>query len=139
MRGLRRESLERQEAPPTTSDPTSGQEVIESPDHGRPPSLGLSRGIATHWNAFKLPARPQVYPERTLSPEVKIGKKTERRHCTLAGPPSECIQITGRRNCGAVGPKAMVSVLRYSREYLDLNVRSLHFSLKLCFCFLRYL
>ena len=44
MRGLRRESLERQEASPATSDPTSGQEVIESPDHGRPP--GLSGGIA---------------------------------------------------------------------------------------------
>ena len=100
VRGLRRASLERQEAPPATSDPTSRQEVIESPDHGRPPLLDFLEGrnaAPAHWNAFKLPTRPQVYPERTLSqPEVKIGKKTERRHCTLPGPPPECIQITGR-------------------------------------------
>ena len=72
---------------------------------------------APHWNAFKLPARPQVYPERTLSPEVKIGKKRERRHCTLAtlGMHSNH-PTTDPTNCAAMSLKAMVVVLRYSRE-----------------------
>ena len=81
-------------------NPTSRQEVIESPDHGRPPLLGLSRRVASCSNALECLrislSRPQVYPERILSQRWRSVKKTERRHCTLPGPHLECIQITGR-------------------------------------------
>ena len=69
-------------------NPTSRQEVIESPDHGQPPLLGLSRRVASCSSALECLqitlSRPQVYPERTLSQRWRSAKKRQRgdiAHC----------------------------------------------------------
>ena len=91
------------------------------------PSWTFSKGsqcCSAHWNAFELPCRPQVYLERTLlQAKVKIGKKTERRHCTLPRPP--CGMHSNYRTSRYPLLKTMVAVHKYPGSFSEniLNVK----------------